>query len=34
MNHMAHHRGQLTVYMKMNGAKIPAIYGPSGDEMH
>jgi len=32
MNHMAHHRGQLTVYMKMNGEKIPALYGPSGDE--
>jgi uncharacterized damage-inducible protein DinB len=32
MNHMAHHRGQLTVYMRMNDEKIPALYGPSGDE--
>lgn len=32
LNHMAHHRGQLTVYLRMNEAKIPAIYGPSADE--
>jgi len=32
--HMAHHRGQLTVYLRLNGAKVPAIYGPSADEMH
>ena len=32
LNHWAHHRGQLTVYLRMLGAKIPAIYGPSGDE--
>jgi uncharacterized damage-inducible protein DinB len=31
-NHMAHHRGQLTVYLRMNEAKVPAIYGPSADE--
>jgi len=31
-NHMAHHRGQLTVYLRLNGEKVPAIYGPSGDE--
>lgn len=31
-NHMAHHRGQLTVYLRLLGAKVPAIYGPSGDE--
>ena len=30
--HMAHHRGQLTVYLRLNGAKVPAIYGPSADE--
>ena len=30
--HMAHHRGQLTVYLRLNAAKVPAIYGPSADE--
>jgi uncharacterized damage-inducible protein DinB len=32
INHMAHHRGQLTVYLRLNDAKVPAIYGPSADE--
>lgn len=32
LNHMAHHRGQLTVYLRLNEEKVPAIYGPSGDE--
>jgi len=32
LNHMAHHRGQLTVYLRMNGGTIPSLYGPSGDE--
>jgi len=27
-----HHRGQFSVYLRMVGAKVPAIYGPSGDE--
>ena len=31
-SHMAHHRGQLTVYLRLNDAKVPAIYGPSADE--
>jgi hypothetical protein len=31
--HLSHHRGQLTVYQRLNGAKVPAIYGPSADEM-
>jgi uncharacterized damage-inducible protein DinB len=31
-NHMAHHRGQLTVYIRLNDAPVPAIYGPSADE--
>ncbi len=31
-NHLAHHRGQLTVYLRLNGASVPAIYGPSADE--
>ncbi len=30
--HLAHHRGQLTVYLRLNGAAVPAIYGPSADE--
>lgn len=32
INHWIHHRGQLTVYMRLNGLPIPALYGPSGDE--
>jgi uncharacterized damage-inducible protein DinB len=32
LNHMAHHRGQLTVYLRLTGEKVPAIYGPSADE--
>jgi uncharacterized damage-inducible protein DinB len=31
-NHLAHHRGQLTVYLRLNEALVPAIYGPSADE--
>ena len=31
-NHLVHHRGQLTVYIRMNGEKVPSIYGPSADE--
>lgn len=31
-SHMAHHRGQLTVYLRLNEAKVPAVYGPSADE--
>ena len=27
-----HHRGQLTVYLRMTGGKVPSIYGPSADE--
>jgi len=32
MNHMIHHRAQLGVYLRMNGAPVPSIYGPSADE--
>jgi uncharacterized damage-inducible protein DinB len=32
INHMVHHRGQLTVYMRMNNIAVPSIYGPSADE--
>ena len=31
INHLVHHRGQLTVYLKMLGKQIPSIYGPSAD---
>jgi hypothetical protein len=31
INHLVHHRGQLTVYLRMNDLPIPSIYGPSGD---
>ena len=31
-NHMAHHRGRLTVYLRLNEERVPAIYGPSADE--
>ncbi len=30
--HQAHHRGQLTVYLRLNGAPVPSIYGPSADD--
>jgi uncharacterized damage-inducible protein DinB len=33
-SHLAHHRGQLTVYLRLNAAPVPAIYGPSADEGH
>jgi uncharacterized damage-inducible protein DinB len=33
-SHLAHHRGQLTVYLRLNEAKVPALYGPSADEWH
>jgi len=32
MNHIVHHRGQLTVYLRMNDISVPSIYGPSADE--
>ncbi|WP_295770299.1 DinB family protein [uncultured Mucilaginibacter sp.] len=32
INHMVHHRGQLTVYMRLNDIAVPAIYGPSADD--
>jgi uncharacterized damage-inducible protein DinB len=30
--HSVHHRGQLSVYLRLNGVAVPAIYGPSADE--
>jgi uncharacterized damage-inducible protein DinB len=32
LNDQIHHRGQFSVYLRMAGAKVPAIYGPSADE--
>jgi hypothetical protein len=32
INHIVHHRAQLGVYLRLNEAKVPAIYGPSADE--
>jgi uncharacterized damage-inducible protein DinB len=32
MLHWAHHRGQMTVYLRLMGAKVPAIFGPSADD--
>ncbi len=31
-SHLAHHRGQLSVYLRLNEASVPAMYGPSADE--
>jgi uncharacterized damage-inducible protein DinB len=30
--HLAHHRGQLTVYLRLNDATVPSVYGPSADD--
>lgn len=32
ISHLAHHRGQLTVYLRLNDRNVPAIYGASADE--
>ena len=32
MNHVIHHRGQLSVYLRLLGVPVPSIYGPSADE--
>lgn len=32
INHWVHHRGQLTVYMRLNDIAVPSIYGPSADD--
>lgn len=32
INHMIHHRGQLSVYLRLNDVPVPSIYGPSADE--
>ena len=32
MNHLIHHRGQLTVYLRLQNVPLPPIYGPTADE--
>lgn len=32
LNHWYHHRGQLTVYLRLLGVPVPSLYGPSADE--
>ena len=32
LNHWYHHRGQMTVYLRLTGALVPSVYGPSADE--
>jgi uncharacterized damage-inducible protein DinB len=32
LSHLIHHRGQLSVYLRMNDVPVPSIYGPSADE--
>jgi uncharacterized damage-inducible protein DinB len=32
LNHLVHHRGQLTVYLRMHNVPLPPLYGPTADE--
>jgi uncharacterized damage-inducible protein DinB len=32
LNHIIHHRGQLTVYFRLNDIVLPGVYGPNGEE--
>jgi uncharacterized damage-inducible protein DinB len=32
LNHLIHHRGQLTVYLRLLDVPVPGLYGPSADE--
>lgn len=32
INHLVHHRGQLTVFMRLKDIEVPSIYGPSADD--
>ncbi|HEU5050126.1 MAG TPA: DinB family protein [Gemmatimonadales bacterium] len=32
LNHLYHHRAQLTIYLRLNGRPVPGLYGPSADE--
>jgi uncharacterized damage-inducible protein DinB len=31
-NHLYHHRGQVSTYLRIAGAKVPSVYGPTADE--
>lgn len=33
LNHIIHHRGQMSVYLRLHDVPVPSIYGPSADEM-
>jgi uncharacterized damage-inducible protein DinB len=32
LSHLIHHRGQFSVYLRLVGARVPSIYGPTADE--
>ena len=32
LNHLVHHRGQLTVYLRLIDVPVPSVYGPTADE--
>jgi uncharacterized damage-inducible protein DinB len=32
MNHLVHHRGQMSVYLRLQNIPVPSMYGPSADE--
>jgi uncharacterized damage-inducible protein DinB len=32
MNHIIHHRGQMSVYLRLQNIPVPSMYGPSADE--
>jgi uncharacterized damage-inducible protein DinB len=32
LSHIIHHRGQMSVYLRLNDVPVPSIYGPSADE--
>ena len=32
LNHIIHHRGQLSVYLRLNDVPLPSVYGPTADE--
>lgn len=34
LNHLYHHRAQLTTYLRLNEKPVPSLYGPSADEQH
>ena len=34
MNHLIHHRAQLCVYLRLRDVPVPALYGPSADEVN